>query len=173
MAAEGQAPLGYQVVALQHQASPHAVRRLQEAFGTVVTDLSLPGRFTSFAEEAQFQRQILRYIARAYFWLRLIRRAVRRVYPYQTITFVEVDENVLRFDDWIQVLIPYTNLQGLRTLQHHPRCRSRRCLIYGCTFRPAHDEASVLIYPEYLFVERDVNNRITRITHCDWDYDLE
>ena len=170
MSAERQA---FQVVALQHQASPHALRRLLEAFGTVISALPLPGRFTSFAEESQFQQEILRYISMANLWLRLIRRAALRVYPTQMNTHTELNENELLFDSWIQELIPYTSLRGLRTLQHHPRCRSRRCLIYGCTFRTVHDEASVLLYPDYLFVERNESGRITMITHCDWDYDLQ
>ena len=155
------------VEALQHQAAPHGLRRLQEVFGHAISGLPRPTRYTSLASEEDFQDAVRGFIAEARRWLQVVRSAVRRIYPLQTTTFDEVLVNITRFDDWILQLVPFTSLRGLRTMQHEVRCASRRCLLYGCRFRTVHDEASILVYPDFLFVERNANNRIVRIIHLD------
>ena len=161
------APVVRWVEALQHRAAPHGLRRLQEVFGHAISALPLPTRYTSLAREEEFQQAVRDYIRLVYRWLRLVRLAISRTYPLQTTTYEEVHVNIARFDDWVQELVPFTSLRGLRTLNHHPRCNSRRCLLYGCRFRPTHDEASILIYPEFLYVERNANNRVVMIIHLE------
>ena len=159
------------VEALQHQAAPHGLRRLQEVFGHAISGLPLPSRFTSLVDEGSFQQAVREYIAHVNRWLRLVRLAVRRRYPLQVTTYEEVHLNIGRFEDWIRLLVPFTSLRGLRSIAHHPRCNSRRCLLYGCQFRSTHDEASILVYPDYLYVERNTNNRIVRILHLEFSED--
>ena len=155
------------VDALQHHVAPHGLRRLQEVFGHAISDLPLPTRFSSLADEELFQQAVRDYIAEAYRWLRLVHLAIRRRYPLQVTTFEEVHTNIVRFEDWIRLLIPFTSLRGLRTMAHHTRCNSRRCLLYGCRFRPTHGEASILVYPNFLYVQRNANNRIVQILHLE------
>ena len=155
------------VEALQHQAAPHGLRRLQEVFGHAISGLPLPSRYTSLSSEEAFQQAVRDYITQANRWLRLVQLAIRRTYPLQTSTHDEVQMNIARFEDWVQELVSFTSIRGLRSIQHHPRCSSRRCMLYGCRFRPIHDEASILVYPEFLHVERNANNRVVMILHLE------
>ena len=75
-------------------------------------------------------------------------RAIRRIllqspyYPYRY-----RDEHAIEaFQDWIELLTPFTSQEETRRMDHHILCEDSRCLRYRCLFHTANSEASIRVY---------------------------
>ena len=141
---------------LQTITTAPAIRRLQEVVCQEFLDLELPNRYTSLTKEEEFQCQVRRITSYAGKILRVMNKIPEQEGAVER-------RNVILFSSWMNQMDRFTSQQGLRPLQHTPRCISRECFVYGCQFHATNDLYSVRVYRNYLDIVNGSDGTIKEV----------